>query len=406
MAKRRSPGEGSVVKVTRTTASGRTLVRYRASVLVDDDDGKRRITRTYPTRSEAAAALPDLRAEASTAKDESERPSLGSFLRYWLAESVPGTVAPNTLRGYEDAAAHLAPLYDVKLDELTVEQLEGCFNRMTSRKGKRDDVPAAPKTVRNVQIMLRRALTVAEERGYARRNVARLVPLRRLVTVEPEYLSPERARAILDAVKGDRYEAAYALSFMGLREGEVLGLAESDLHLDDEQPYADIRCQLAGSGSRAARVLLKNGSKSAAPVPLPPPIVEKLRAHLARNHAERPVAPLGGALLFVTPAGYAVNASWFTKHFQKLVARAGLGHMRLHDLRHGAASVLAAAGANPKVAQELLRHATPDMTLRVYTHVTATQKAEAAGIIGDLFEPVTPGNTPGNIREPVSRRAK
>lgn len=384
MAKRRSPGEGSIFPVT-VARSGGKVTRYRASVTWYDDEGERRyLTRTCRSKSEAVVALRELHGEAAAARTESERPSLGAFLRYWLTESVPGSVSANTLRGYLDAAEHLRPLYDVELGDLTVEQLELTFNRMTSRKGKRTDVPAAPKTIRNVQIMLRRALTVAEERGYVGRNVARLVPLRRLATVEPEPLAPETARAILAAVRGDRYEAAYALAFMGLREGEVLGLAESDLHLDAAPPFVDVRYQLAGSGATATRVKLKTG-KSAAPVPLPPAIVAKLRAHLERSRAERPVAPIDGALLFVTADGYAVNASWFTKHFQKLVAAAGLGHMRLHDLRHGAASVLAAAGAHPKVAQELLRHATPDMTLRVYTHVSTSQKAEAAEIIGELF---------------------
>lgn len=400
MAKRRSPGEGSIFPVTIKRGE-KTLDRHRAAVSWYDDLGVRRqITRTCRSKSEAVAALRELHAEAERTRTESERPSLGSFLRYWLAESVPGTVSANTLRGYEDAAAHLAPLYDVPIDALTAEQLEGCFNRMTSRKGKQTDVPAAPKTIRNVQIMLRRALAVAEQRGYVTRNVAKWVKLRRVETVEPEPLSPERAAAILAAVAGDRYEAGYALAFMGLREGEILGLAESDLHLDEPQPYVDIRYQLAGSGPTATRARLKTG-KSAAPVPLPPEIVEKLRAHLARNRAERPVAPIGGALVFVTPDGYAANASWFTKHFQKLVAAAGLGHMRLHDLRHGAASVLAAAGANPKVAQELLRHATPTMTLRVYTHVTAAQKQEAAGIIGGLFR--APGKSRGNTAAPAKR---
>lgn len=60
--------------------------------------------------------------------------------------------------------------------------------------------------------------------------------------------------------------------------------------------------------------------------------------------AERPVIALDGkdrqpdGLVFVTKAGYAVNGSWLTKHFQSLLEAAKLPKMRLHDMRHGAAS--------------------------------------------------------------------
>ena len=79
--------------------------------------------------------------------------------------------------------------------------------------------------------------------------------------------------------------------------------------------------------------------------------------HLERQDGERPFVPIDDALLFATEGGYAINGSWFTKHFQALLERAGLPQMRLHDMRHGAASLLVGAGAHPRVAQELLRHA-------------------------------------------------
>jgi integrase len=56
--------------------------------------------------------------------------------------------------------------------------------------------------------------------------------------------------------------------------------------------------------------------------------------------------------------------------------------MRLHDLRHGAASLLVGAGVHPRIAQELLRHAPGSrMTMGVYAHVTATQQRQAAELL-------------------------
>lgn len=119
-------------------------------------------------------------------------------------------------------------------------------------------------------------------------------------------------------------------------------------------------------------------------MPLPPFVVERLVAHRARQDAERPVAVLRDedrGLLFVTPSGYAVNGSWLTKHFQALLAEAGLPRMRLHDLRHGAASLLVGAGVHPRIAQQLLRHASSRTTMDVYAHVSAAQEREAADVL-------------------------
>ena len=94
----------------------------------------------------------------------------------------------------------------------------------------------------------------------------------------------------------------------------------------------------------------------------------------------------GDSLVFVTEDGLAVNGSWLTKHFQALLRRADLPQMRLHDLRHGAASLLVDAGAHPRVAQELLRHAPGSkMTMARYAHVTAAQQRDAADLLDEAL---------------------
>ena len=139
-----------------------------------------------------------------------------------------------------------------------------------------------------------------------------------------------------------------ALALVGLRSSEILGLARSDLDLVNGT--VTIEHQVSGSGRKAVLVQTKTAS-SAATVPLPHFVAERLRDHLAKQDAERPIVPLGDSLVFVTEHGLAINGSWFPKHFQALLLRAGLPTMRLHDMRHGAASLLVDAGAHPRIAQ-------------------------------------------------------
>jgi integrase len=373
-------GEGSLYRRTRLDRHGRPYTRWVAQISLGGRDQRRIVRRVCPTKKDAKVALDELLRPAAPAPPQSEQP-LGGYLRRWLDETAAPSVSANTLRGYEDALAHLAPIADLPLGALQPEELEHALAGMTTRRPHaRKQEPASPKTIRNVQIFLRRALGQAEQRGHVARNVARMVPLRRVPRHQVEALTPERARAILAAVDGDRYEAAYALALCGLRASEILGLGWSDL--DEARTVATVRYQLSGSGPKATRVQLKTAA-SEKPVPLPPFVTSRLIAHHAAQLRERFAAgvPTEEGLVFVTPRGLPVSNSWLTQHFQDLLRAAGLPKMRLHDLRHGAATLLVGAGVHPRVAQQLLRHASSKTTTEIYSHVTAAQERQAAEVL-------------------------
>ena len=376
--RRRSAGEGSIFKSTRQLEGGPDLVRYVAQLSTGPRRHRRLLTRTCRTRSEAGAALVALRAEAHLDRQWS-RLDLGSYLHWFVDEIARPTVSANTVRGYDDIVGHFAVIGHIALEDLTAEDIERACGGMMARKGTHT-APASAKTVRNCQTFLRRVLQLAVDRGHVARNVAKTVPLRRVPRYDVEAITPDRARQILAAIKGDRLEAAYALGFVGLRSSEILGLARSDVDLT--AGALTIRHQISGSGPRAILVQTKTAA-SAATVPLPEFALSRLQAHLARSDAERPVVPIGGdSLIFVTESGFGVNGTWFAKHFQSILQSHGLPRMRVHDLRHAAASLLVGAGAHPRIAQELLRHAPGSrITMERYAHVTALQQREAADLL-------------------------
>ena len=131
---------------------------------------------------------------------------------------------------------------------------------------------------------------------------------------------------------------------------------------------------------------------------MPPFVIDQLRAHRTRQEAERPFVPLDGdGLVFVTERGYAVSGSWLTKHFQSLLEHAGLPRMRLHDLRHGAATLLVGGGVHPRVVQELLRHASSKTTMEIYSHVSAGQQREAADVLQHLLADQSSDQSPAAV---------
>lgn len=371
------PGEGSVFK----RADG----RWVAQLSIGSRTDRRYLKRIRETRREASAALDELKAERHAGIDPS-RQSLGRYLRVWLDQSVRPTVAPNTARGYEDAIAHFDSIAHVPLADLRAEQIEWACNRMharrfAGRRGLLDLGPASPKTVRNAQLMLRSALEQAHTRGHVRRNEAKLVKLREVPRVRRPALTPALSRGVLRAIAGDRYEAAYALALAGLRASEILGLTVGSVSAD--RGVVVITEQVTGSGEHAGMRPTKTAA-SAETVDLPEFVARRLRKHFAERE---PVA-----LVFVNEAGYAVNGSWFTKHFQALLAEAGLPRMTVHELRAGAASLLAAGGAHPSMARDFLRHSNVTTTLTHYTRTTGAQRIETARLLDAVVnEGVTGG---------------
>ena len=74
-----------------------------------------------------------------------------------------------------------------------------------------------------------------------------------------------------------------------------------------------------------------------------------------------------------------------TRTFKQLAAPAGLPPIRLHDLRHGAASLALAAGVELKVVQEMLGHSSIVLTADTYTSVLPDVAHAAAEKVADLI---------------------
>ena len=91
-------------------------------------------------------------------------------------------------------------------------------------------------------------------------------------------------------------------------------------------------------------------------------------------------------LFYVQPDGTAWHPETVSNRFERLVTAAGLPPVRLHDLRHCAATFLKASGADMKDIQELLGHSSIAISADTYTSVvheleTERAKAEAAAAV-------------------------
>jgi integrase len=91
-----------------------------------------------------------------------------------------------------------------------------------------------------------------------------------------------------------------------------------------------------------------------------------------------------GEWLFAAPAGGPLRETNWQRSvsWREATATIGRPELRVHDLRHAAASVWLASGADPKVAQRVLGHATPAMTMDLYGHMIDRNLWDAARRLG------------------------
>ncbi len=89
-------------------------------------------------------------------------------------------------------------------------------------------------------------------------------------------------------------------------------------------------------------------------------------------------------LVFCRVDGTMLHPERFSRSFGDRIRQLGFPKIRLHDLRHGWATMALSAGVHPKVVQERLGHANIGITLNVYSHVTAGLHDDAAEKVADL----------------------
>ena len=366
-AGRRGNGEGTITR----RADG----RWAAAIL--HDEGRRRKWVYGRTRREVAERLARVQRDIADGRPvANDRLTTGEYLQRWLDDVARDRVRPLTWRGYEQLIrVHLVPtLGRVPLARLTPQHVNTLLSAKT-REGR-----LAPRTVQYMHSVLRAALNQAVRWRIVPYNAAALVSAPRVVHAEVRVLTPQEARSLLDAARGDRLEALYSVALaLGLRQGEALGLSWSDVDL--ESGALRVRRAAQRIPHEGVRLVETKTARSRRTLALPPVVVRALREHRGRQVEERLAAgedwqDLG--LVFTSEIGTPLDGPNVTHRFHRLLARAGLPRMRFHDLRHACASLLLAQGVHPRVVMETLGHSQISLTMNTYSHVLPALQREAA----------------------------
>jgi len=379
MTHARANGEGTIYR--------RKDGRYEGAAYFRTTSGVHKRLRVYGrTREEVHTRLTEAKAKAQQGIPLPDRTwRLGSYLDYWLDQVVHTNRRPKTYEQYEGAIRlYLKPgLGTCALSRLSVPMVQSFLNQKISEG----------HSVRKVQIIrtvLSSALSRAVREELVGRNVARLVELPAWQKGEIRPWSVDEARRFLDAARlHPLYPAFLLLLLCGLRRGEVLGLRWRDIDFETAEIHIRQQLQRVGRALVQSEVKTKAGRRD---LPLLGLVREALLIHQGCQEAARRVAGedwigtgTSDELVFTTGSGRPIEPRNFVRSFWRICAQYDIRIIKLHHVRHTAATLLKNLGVPARDAQLILGHSQISVTQEIYQHDDMDARRSTLGQVEELL---------------------
>jgi integrase len=314
---------------------------------------------------------------------KNSRETVGQHVEHWLENVHKPTLRLSSYVVYRGIVnKHILPgLGHIPIQKLTVQNVEAFY---ASKEG------LSAKTIRNIHAVLHEALSHAVYTNVIARNVCDIArkSLPRQVRYEMQPLSEEQAQQLIEKVRGNQLETVLTLAITtGMRRGELLALRWQDITFKKRylQVCRSVR-RVYGYGLRVNEPKTRAGRRK---IVLSSFLIEVLTKHRVYQEEMRRKAGTmwkDHDLVFCNEYGGFIEPDILLSRFKVFLREIGLPRMRLHDLRHSAATILLGMGVSANVVQELLGHSHITTTLGVYGHVLPSMQQGAMDKLSSLFE--------------------
>ena len=375
MAKRREKGDGSIYQ---RESDGRYVAYARL------ENGKKKYVYDK-TRSGVAKKLKELQKSIEAGTVINAKPeSVEVYLLYWL-DIHKSQIKETTYTTYKN---HLRSVYPhighIKLQKLVGDHLQKMYADFAENM--------SSNTVRLIHTILSAAFKQAVRWKRLVHNPCQDIDPPTLEKPKERVLTPEQAQNLLAVAKDSSLECFLVLALTtGMRRGELLGLRWDDIDFEQKTLSVARTVSYLKTETNGIYHYIETSPKTEAGrriIALTRLGINTLKVHKIKQLEQR--LAVGSAwhehgLVIPNSLGNIYDISSLRFRFNKLLQKAGLPHMRIHDLRHCAATLLLSMGVELKVIQQILGHSSIAITANIYGHVLLTLQEEAMSKMDDLF---------------------
>ncbi len=332
--------------------------RYLITVYVGRDAQGKKVFENetfYGTLPEARQRAAELEAGKRKRGPRKLAMTVGEYLETWL-ERIKGTVSRRTHDTYAWHVRKALPaIGDLQLYGLTAFKLQ---DKLAGLSGK-------PKTLKGIYSTLKTAFKQAVAWGLVNTDPTSGLKSPRVPRREITVLTRADLHNLLEVAREYKHHLIIRLlAVTGARLGEVLGLNWRDIDLEKGtvtiRRAADLRYrQLKETKTASSQRILSLDLETIA-----------LLKDFKKAQGKGKVTALrkGDALVFTAPDGRPVREMAVRRTMARILKKAGLDHMRIHDLRHTAGSLLLDAGHSLALVAAFLGHSSTATTASIYAH--------------------------------------
>ena len=352
--------------------------------------GKRRIRYVAFKGTKRAAEIELARLVSQNAAGEGVDPSkstVAEFMDRWERDWATANVGAKTLERYRQLIRlYVKPhIGAVRIQKLRAVHLNELYSALL-RSGGQDGAALSARSVGHVHRVLHRALGHAATWGVVSQNVASLVAPPPVPDEEIKILAEEQIGAILRHLEGRTLRPI--VSFLlgtGARRGEAMAVRWGDINFQKNVVRIERSLEQTKGSVRVKSPKTKNGRRS---VTISPWLAAELRSHRARQDERRLALGMGRAPddcpVFAKWNGEFRSPSRLSQDFAAAMDALKID-CTLHGLRHTHVSQLIAAGLDVLTISRRIGHASPAITLNVYSHMFSNTDTRAAEIMEATF---------------------
>ncbi|EGD51740.1 integrase family protein [Thermoanaerobacter ethanolicus JW 200] len=332
--------------------------------------------------------------------------TLKEYLDEWIKTSLKGRVKATTYQSYvKIIELYIKPvLGDYKISKLNPLLIQDMLTNMMNKN-------LSARTIRYTHTILKNALNQAVKWQIISNNPCNNVDLPKQTKQEMKVLTPEQAKKFLEACVYNRWGILFeVLLTSGMRPGEALGLKWEDIDFKNNRIYVKRNLTRTNDGWKLEEPKTPRSRRT---IPLPKEVMKSLKEHKKNQTEEKlkaketlnydkdkdkfkpeewqeklkdPKVYIDYGFVFAAQNGSPLDMRKVVeRYFKPLLKEANLPDIRLYDLRHTCATLLLAAGENPKVVSERLGHANITLTLDTYSHVLPDMQKEAAAKLEEML---------------------